>query len=69
MSYWKSVFQHFVTCNEALQNIHPFEGGSGQARLLFLIHALKLTFGLTSFFWTMVYSELGAFLMAHLHFK
>ena len=29
----ESVFQRSVTCNEALQNIHPLEDGSGQARL------------------------------------
>jgi len=29
----KSVFQHFVTYDKTLQNIHPLEDGSGQARL------------------------------------
>jgi len=29
----KSVFQRLVAYHEALQNIHPLEDGSGQARL------------------------------------
>ena len=37
-----------VACNEsALQNIHPFEDGSGQARLRGFIHALNFSGGIT----------------------
>ena len=65
----RSASQRLVTCNEALQNIHPFEDGSGQARLHWPIHAATFTFGIPPFSFVVVLTELSASLSACLYCK